>query len=108
MSGNYEDLLAWQKGMDLVLEIYTATRQFPREETYGLSSQMRRAAVSVPSNIAEGKGRVSDKELLVFLSHARGSLCELETQTFLAEKLHYLSADESKAFSRERENSAAY
>lgn len=64
MSGTYEDLLAWQKAMDLVIAVYRATRAFPKEELCGLTSQLRWAAVSIPSNIAEGKGRYSDKELL--------------------------------------------
>lgn len=77
--------------MDLTLKIYQATKRFPREEIYGLSSQLRRAAISVPSNIAEGKGRSSDKELLQFLSHARGSIYELQTQLEIAASLGYLS-----------------
>ena len=70
MSGTYVDLRVWQEAMDLVVQIYRCTRRFPREETYGLANQLRRAAVSVPSNIAEGKGRSSDKELVHFLNHA--------------------------------------
>ena len=68
----------------------SVTRQFPRDELYGLTSQLRRAAVSIPSNIAEGKGRVSDKELNVFLCHARGSLHEVETQLLIAKHLGYI------------------
>ena len=91
MSGTYEDLRAWQVAMELVLDIYRASRSFPDDEKYGLTSQIRRAAVSVASNIAEGKGRESDKELLHFLSAARGSLYEVQTQLVIAERLGYLS-----------------
>ena len=90
MSGTYADLKAWQLSMQLVTEIYVSTKAFPREETYGLMSQIRRAAVSIPSNIAEGKGRSSDKEFAQFLNHARGSLFEVETQLELALRLGYL------------------
>jgi four helix bundle protein len=78
----------------LVLVVYRRTKDFPREELYGLTSQMRRAAVSIPSNIAEGKGRSSDKDRNVFFCHARGSLLELETQILIADKLEYLHAVE--------------
>ena len=77
----YEELEVWQKAMELVALIYRLTKGFPREEVYGLTSQLRRAAVSVPSNIAEGQGRRSTKEFLNHLSMARGSLLEVETQT---------------------------
>ena len=90
MPENYRDLIAWQKAKSLALSVYRCTRQFPRDEIYGLTSQMRRAAVSVPSNIAEGKGRRSQKELLQFLYHARGSLLELETQLSIAYDLEYM------------------
>jgi len=84
MSESYRDLIAWQKARALALEIYVCTRRFPKDEVYGLTQQMRRAAISVPSNIAEGKGRHSHKELLQFLYRARGSLLELETQLSIA------------------------
>ncbi|MBZ5665014.1 MAG: four helix bundle protein [Acidobacteriia bacterium] len=90
MSDNYRDLIAWQKARHLALNVYRCTRRFPRDEIYGLSSQMRRAAVSVPSNIAEGKGRYSHKEFVQFLYHARGSLLELETQVSIARDLEYI------------------
>ena len=77
--------------MEMVPEVYRLTREFPREEVYGLASQLRRAAVSIASNIAEGKGRSSDKELLYFLSNAKGSLFEVETQIMIADRLGYLS-----------------
>src|SRR5271170_6648614 len=91
MGDSYKDLIAWRKAMDLVTEIYRATRAFPREELYGLTNQLRRAAVSVPSNIAEGQARFSRKEFHHFLSHARGSLVEIETQLMIAQNLEYLS-----------------
>jgi four helix bundle protein len=78
--------------MDLVLELYRCTKEFPRDETFCRTSQMRRAVVSIPSNIAEGKGRHSPKELTQFLLHARGSLLELETQCTIAQRLGYLGA----------------
>jgi four helix bundle protein len=87
---NYRDLIAWQKAMDLVVLFYTASAKFPKQELYGLTSQARRAAISVPSNIAEGQGRRSTQEFLHFLSVARGSVCELETQTLIAQRLNYL------------------
>ena len=88
---DYRDLVAWQKAMDLVEKIYVATADFPREERYGLISQVRRAAVSVPSNIAEGQGRrTSDDEFVRFLQIAMGSLAELQTQLELAARLHFL------------------
>ena len=77
--------------MDLTEQVYRTTSDFPRQETYGLVSQMRRAAVSVPSNIAEGKGYRSDSEFVRFLFHARGSLLELQTQILIARRLDYLS-----------------
>ncbi|MGA9526905.1 MAG: four helix bundle protein [Terriglobales bacterium] len=87
---NYRNLIAWQKAKALALDVYICTREFPKAETYGLTSQMRRAAISVPSNIAEGKGRYSPKELVQFLYHARGSLLELETQLEIAHELGYI------------------
>ena len=87
MSSSHKDLIVWQRAMQLVVDVYRSTKSFPREETYGLISQMRRAAVSIPSNIAEGKGRYSRKELSQFLLNARGSLLELETQIEIARAL---------------------
>jgi four helix bundle protein len=86
----YQDLKVWQKALELTLEIYRETKRFPNEEIYGLTNQMRRAAVSVASNIAEGKGKSSDRDFAVFLCHARGSLHELETQFLIARELGYL------------------
>jgi len=87
---SYRDLIAWQKAMSLVTEIYKITHGFPKEEVYGLTSQLRRAAVSVPSNIAEGQSRLSKHEFKNFLSHARGSLVEVETQLLIAQNLGYI------------------
>jgi four helix bundle protein len=92
----YEDLKVWRRAMDLVVQVYRSTELFPRQEIYGLTSQMRRAAVSVPSNIAEGKGRFSRKELLQFLFRARGSLLELQTQIMIARELGFLKSDEGE------------
>ena len=86
----YQDLKLWQKGIDLVVELYKATGEFPKEEKYGLTSQMRRSAISIPSNIAEGAGRNSDKEFCHFLSVANGSSYELETQVIVANRLELL------------------
>jgi four helix bundle protein len=94
--GNYssfEDLRVWQDSMDLTIEIYKVTNAFPKHEIYGLTSQMRRAAVSVPSNIAEGKGHRSDAEFVRFLYYARGSLLELRTQLLIARRLDYIPQD---------------
>jgi len=94
--GTFRDLIAWQKAMQLVSTIYQETERLPKHETYGLSTQIRRAAVSVPSNIAEGQARHSRKEFLYFLSTARGSLAELQTQILIAGNPGYLPASESK------------
>jgi len=83
-------LLAWQEAMALARQVYAETGQFPREEVYGLTSQMRRAAISIPSNIAEDAGRASNKEFHKFLMIARGSLSELETQAILAQELGFM------------------
>lgn len=91
-SRNCTDLIAWQKAMNLTVSVYHATNVMPREEQFGLTSQMRRAAVSVPSNIAEGQGRGSDPAFLNHLSIAYGSLRELETQLMLSERLEFLNS----------------
>ena len=91
----YQDLLVWQKSMQLVKEIYALVRLLPKEETYALSDQMRRAVVSIPSNIAEGHSRNSDKELAQFLYIARGSKAELETQIRIGIMLNYFSEHQS-------------
>jgi four helix bundle protein len=87
---HFRDLLVWQKSMQLARAVYRETSDFPKAELFGLTSQMRRAAVSVPSNIAEGHGRLSDGNMRLFLAQARGSLCELETQIELAAGLGLL------------------
>jgi four helix bundle protein len=92
MGRSYRELVAWHKAMSFVSAIYEATRLFPADERYGLTNQLRRAAVSVPSNIAEGQARLSQKEFHHFLSIARGSMAEIETQLLLAKDLQYLSA----------------
>ena len=89
----HRDLIAWQKAMELVTEIYGITQGFPRAELYGLVSQLRRAAVSVPSNLAEGYARNSRNELHHFVGQARGSLAEVETQVEIARNLGYLSSE---------------
>jgi four helix bundle protein len=93
---NYRDLLVWQKGIDLVVVSYRATAAFPREETYGLVSQIRRAASSIPANIAEGYGRGTRKEYVQFLMVAQGSLKELETHFIVSEKLAYLTSAQAE------------
>jgi four helix bundle protein len=96
MGESYRDLIAWRKAMDLVTDVYRVTKAFPREELYGLTNQLRRAAVSVPSNIAEGQDRFSRKEFHHFLSHARGSLVEVETHLMIAENLGYLDPNQTR------------
>ena len=94
MLKNYKDLTVWQKAYQLCLEIYKLTKTFPKEEIYGLSSQMRRAAVSIPSNIAEGYGRKTTPEYIQSLYIAYGSICELETQLLLSGDLGYIKEKE--------------
>jgi len=91
MGGTFRDLKCWQKAFDLAVAVYAATRGFPKEELFALTNQLRRAAISVMSNIAEGKGRLSDKDSLRFFGNARGSLFEIESQIDIAEKLTYVS-----------------
>jgi four helix bundle protein len=92
---SYRELIVWQKAMKLVQSIYSLTKDFPKEEVYALTSQIRRAAVSIPSNIAEGQGRDSTKEFLHHLSIAYGSLMEVETQILIAQSLEYLKSEET-------------
>ena len=94
-SQNYRDLLVWQKGITLVEEIYAVTRQFPDSETFGLANQLQRAAVSVPSNIAEGQARGQPKDFRRFLRISLGSLAEIDTQLEVARRLDYISSDDA-------------
>ena len=87
---NYKELKLWQKSVDLAVKIYEATRSFPKEEIYGLTSQVRRCAVSIPSNIAEGAGRNTKNDFKNFLSISNGSSCELETQLIIANRIELL------------------
>lgn len=89
-NNSYRDLIVWQKSMQLVKEVYLLTQNFPKEELYGLVSQVRRCAISIPSNIAEGKGRNSDKDFIRFLQISLGSLYELQTQLELSIQLGYV------------------
>ena len=94
-SSNFRNLTVWQKAMDLTVEIYKLIKNLPKEETFALSDQIRRAAESIPSNLAEGQGRVTAKEFIRFLSMARGSLCELSTQIELCERLNFLEQSQT-------------
>jgi len=89
MGMSFKDLVVWQRAFDLSLEIYRVTSSFPSFEQFGLTSQLRRASVSIASNIAEGNGKISKGEYLQFLGHARGSNCELQTQLMIAMALGY-------------------
>jgi len=100
MSNGFRDLLVWQKSMQLAVEVYKLTKSFPREEVYGLTSQIRRSAISIPSNIAEGHGRLNVGEFRQFLGIARGSTYELQTQLELAQSLEFTSADQAELSSR--------
>jgi four helix bundle protein len=91
---SFRELRVWQLAMDVTEKVYQLTADFPKSEIYGLSSQMRRSAVSIPSNIAEGQGRDSTKEFLHFLAIAFGSICELETQLLIANRFNYISNDD--------------
>jgi len=101
MAQHYKDLVAWQKAMDLVVDVYAATASFPSREKFSLTDQIRRAAVSVPSNIAEGQAHFNKREFLHFLRHARGSLAEVETQMLLAQKLKYFSGAQVERLSKQ-------
>ena len=91
---DYRKLIVWQKAMDFVVSVYRTSASFPKEEMYGLTAQMRRAAVSIPSNIAEGQGRDTAADFVRFLSIARGSVKEVETQVLIAHRLGYINQDQ--------------
>ncbi len=93
----YRDLVVWQKGIALSKLIYTITKTFPPDEKFGLISQMRRAAVSVPSNIAEGQARHTTGEFILFISHAEGSVAELDTQLYLAVEFDFVTQQNANA-----------
>ena len=97
MSSDFKNLVAWQKAMDLVDAVYEVTRKFPREEMFGHTSQLQRAAVSIPSNIAEGQARFSKPDFQRFLRIARGSLAEVQTQLLIAERRGYLASAKCRA-----------
>lgn len=100
----YRDLEVWQKSMTLVAEIYKISKSFPKDEIYGITSQMRRCAISIPSNIAEGYGRNSTNEYIHFLRIASGSLCELQTQLEISKNLNYLNKNDfDKLYESSRE-----
>ena len=96
MASSFRDLRVWQNAMKLATDVYRSTVNFPRHELYGLSQQMRRAAVSIASNIAEGKGQRTNRGFCQFLYHARGSLLELETQIDIAQALDYLKPEDAQ------------
>ncbi len=98
MVKHYKELIVWQKAIELVTDIHRVTASFPTEERFGLVSQLRRAAVSVPSNIAEGQGRSSTGEFKLFLGHARGSLCEVESQLVIAGNLGFVQENDLQRF----------
>ena len=96
---NFKSLKVWQKGIDLVKNVYKSSREFPKEELYGLTSQIRRSAISIPSNIAEGSGRGTDKDFNRFLDIALGSSYELETQIIIANELEFILEQDFKDLS---------
>ena len=98
---SYRELVVWQKARILAVRVYRSTEQFPKSETYGLTSQIRRAAISIVSNIVEGQGRLTLGEFLHFLGQARGSLLELDAQTLIASDLKYLDETEYETLSQQ-------
>tara|TARA_B100002049_G_C16034338_1_gene355978 strand:+ start:632 stop:979 length:348 start_codon:yes stop_codon:yes gene_type:complete len=97
----FKELKVWQKAIDLVTEIYTKSQEFPKEELYGLTSQIRRSAVSIPSNIAKGCGRKTNKDFANFLGISLGSAFELETQLIIAKNLNFMNSDDFKILENE-------
>jgi four helix bundle protein len=97
---NYRELQVWQKGIDIVIEVYRITEHLPKEEKFNLISQLNRAAVSVPSNIAEGCGRGTDAAFIQFLEYAIGSVFEIETQIFVIQRLKLLPIDDLKTINQ--------
>ena len=97
----FKELKVWQKAIDLVTEIYTKSQEFPKEELYGLTSQIRRSAVSIPSNIAEGCGRKTNKDFANFLGISLGLAFELETQLIIAKNLNFMNSDDFKILENE-------
>jgi four helix bundle protein len=93
---SYRELVAWQKAMNFVMEVYRITKTFPRDEVYGLESQLRRAAVAIPTNIAEGQARFSANDFFYFLGRGRGALVEVETELPIARNLGYFSSEQSQ------------
>ena len=96
MGQSYRQLIAWQKSMDFVMDVYKVTKAFPRDELYGLATQLRRAAVAVPTNITDGQARFSPNEFFYFLGRARGALVEAETQLLIAQNLNYFTAEQGQ------------
>ena len=101
MLKNYKELKVWEKAYKLCLDIYTVTKRFPKEEIYGLTSQVRRSAVSIPSNIAEGYGRKTTSEYVRFLYIAYGSVCDLKTHTMISGDLGYVGKERSQVLRKE-------
>ena len=93
MGQSYRELIAWQKAMNFVMEVYKVTKTFPRDETYGLASQLRRASVAIPTSIAEGQARYSSNDFFHSLGRARGALVEVETQLIISQNLGYVDAE---------------
>ena len=98
---NYKELKIWQKSVDLAVQVYRLTQDFPKEELYGITSQIRRSAVSVASNIAEGAGRNSKKEFCNFLGISNGSICELETQLIIAQRVNFVDGQALESIQQE-------